>query len=276
MALTPLDPAVLSTHLLQFYRQVSQQPFTVVDVETTGSKPPQARVIEISVLEATLSQGILAQQTYLVNPDVRVPPPITRFTGITQAMVDAALSSQQVWQACLPALSQGVLTAHNLEFDYKFLQSEYARLAVAFERPPQARLCTVILARLMLPDLPSRSLPNLVRHFGFDVGRSHRAAADTKACWLLLERLITEIINESDEVLLPRFAQQWISLKDTAEILGCTGRQARSHLAKAGIEPRLVGRYKTPMYQRGIVEQFYWQHWQQMITPTLFSQGQPG
>lgn len=250
---------MLSSQLLQFYRQASQQQFTVVDVETTGSKPPDARVIEVSVLQASLEDDILGQQTFLVNPQVPVPASITNFTGITQAMVDQAASTEDVWQACLPWLSQGILTAHNLDFDYRFIQSEYTALDMDFEREPTDQLCTVILARLMLPELPSRSLPNLVRHFQFDVGRSHRAEADTLACWLLLKRLLTEILNEPDEVLLPRFAKQWISLKDAAEILRCTGRQARSRLAKAGVEPKLVGRYKTPMYQRGKVEQFYWQ-----------------
>jgi DNA polymerase-3 subunit epsilon len=255
---------VLSTHLLSFYRQASQQLFTVVDVETTGSKPPAARVIEVSVLQATLTEGILQQETFLINPQVCVPTQITSFTGITQAMVDRAESPEVVWQQCYSQLNQGVLTAHNLEFDYGFIQSEYALLDTVFERPVEAQLCTVVLSRLMLPDLPSRSLPNLVHHFGFDVGRSHRAEADTKACWLLLHRLLTEILNEPDEVLLPRFAQQWIPLKDAATILGCTGRQARSRLTHANVQPRLVGRYKTPMYQRGAVEQVYWQKSEQL------------
>lgn len=255
---------MLSTHLLAFYRQASQQLFTVVDVETTGSKPPAARVIEVSVLQATLTDGVLQQQTYLINPQVSVPPQITGFTGITQAMVDRAEGCEAVWQQCFAWLNQGILTAHNLEFDYGFMQSEYALLDMVFERPQSARLCTVILSRLMLPDLPSRSLPNLVQHFGFDVGRSHRAEADTKACWLLLNHLLTEILNEPDEVLLPRFAQQWIPLKDAAAILGCTGRQARSRLTQANVKPRLVGRYKTPMYQRGAVEQVYWQQSEQL------------
>ncbi len=248
---------MLSTELLAFYRQVSQQTLTVVDVETTGHRATGCRVIEVSVLQATLADGIQHQQTHLINPQVAVPNAITRFTGITQAMVDQAPVAEEVWHDYLPLLNAGVLTAHNLAFDYAFLRAEFEHLGIVFTRSPTDQLCTVILARLMLPDLPSRSLPDLVKHFQFPVGHSHRAEADTIACWLLAERLLNEVQNEPDEVLLPRFIKQWLPLGDAALILGCSGKQARSRLEKAGVLPRFVGRHKTPMYQRGTVERVF-------------------
>lgn len=250
---------MLSTDLLSHYRQLSQQVLTVVDVETTGHTPTTSRVIEVSVLQATLADGIQSQRSHLINPNVEVPSQITRFTGISQSMVDGAALAAEVWHQYLPLLSTGILTAHNLSFDYSFLNAEFAQLGIDFARSADEQLCTVILARQMLPDLPSRSLPNLVKQFGFAVGQSHRAEADTIACWLLAERLLTEILNEADEVLLPRFAKQWLSLAEAAAILKCSTKRVRSHLSKAGIEPRLVGRYQTPLYRRGEVERVYWE-----------------
>jgi DNA polymerase-3 subunit epsilon len=175
-------------------------------------------------------------------------------------MVDQAPLAVDVWEHYLPLLNTGILTAHNLTFDYSFISSEFDRLDIEFSRPANEQLCTVILARQMLPDLPSRSLPNLVKHFGFEVSRSHRAEADTIACWLLAKRLLTEILNEADEALLPRFAKQWLVLSEAAAILKCSSRQVRSRLSKANIEPRLVGRHQTPMYRRGDVERVYWEN----------------
>lgn len=248
---------MLSTDLLFFYRQVTHQVLTVVDVETTGHKPDSSRVIEISVLQASLESGIHHQQTHLINPQVPVPPSITQFTGISQEMVAQAPLAEDVWQDYLPLLNMGTLTAHNLSFDYGFLQSEFRHLDIGFSRPNSEQLCTVILARLMLPDLPSRSLPNLVQHFGFPIHTSHRAEADTLACWLLAKLLLTEISNESDETLLDRFAKQWLSLRNAAAILGVSTPQARASLKIANIEPRLVGQYRTPQYQRGDVERLF-------------------
>ncbi|HEY9908349.1 MAG TPA: 3'-5' exonuclease [Thermosynechococcaceae cyanobacterium] len=245
---------MLSTDLLSHYRQISRQSLTVVDVETSGYKPISGRVIEVSVLHATLTDGIKHQQTHLINPGVQVPDTITRFTGITQAMVNTAAPAAEVWPQYLPLLETGILTAHNLSFDYGFIQSEFQHQGISYVRPATQQFCTVILARLMLPQLPSRSLPDLVRHFEFNVGRSHRAEADTLACWLLAELLLREIQNEEDEVLLARFAEQWLPLRDVAELLSCSGKQARSLLYHAGVSPRTVGRHNTVMYQRGAVE----------------------
>lgn len=250
---------MLSTELLSFYRRISHELLTVVDVETTGHRPPLSRVIEVSVLQASLKDGIQHQQTHLVNPQVRVPAGITRFTGITQEMVDTAPLSTEVWRSYLPRLNAGILTAHNLSFDYGFLKSEFNFVDVPFARAEDEQLCTVMLSRLMLPDLPSRSLPDLVQHFEFDVGRSHRAAADTQACWLLAKLLLTDIQTEPDDVLLARFGRQWLPLKHAATILNVPNKQAKIWLNQAEIEPRLVGRYNTPMYQRRDVERVYWE-----------------
>ncbi|MBW4468597.1 MAG: 3'-5' exonuclease [Pegethrix bostrychoides GSE-TBD4-15B] len=251
-----LKTAVRSTELLLHYRRLSQQLITVVDVETTGLYAWDSRITEISVIHATLADGVKHQQTDLVNSQTRVPAKITQFTGITQSMVDSATPAAELYPHYLPLLEQGILTAHNLEFDYPFLQAEYARLGTKFLRPEPDQLCTVKLARLMLPDLRSRSLPNLVQHFQFPVGESHRAEADTLACWLLAERLLTELLNEPDAALLARFGRQWISLREAAGILNCPQVAARTQLDDAGAASRFVGKGRggTWMYRRGEVE----------------------
>ena len=250
---------MLSEELLSYYRQVSQQILTVVDVETTGRFANSDRIMEVSVLQATLADGIQQQQTYLLNPQTLIPDHIVRFTGITQSLVATEPIAAEVLPIVLPSLQQGVLTAHNLEFDYSFLQAEFDRLGIAYSKPIDQQLCTVQLSRLMLPQLRSRKLPDLVKHFQFDVGRSHRAAADTLACWLLTQRLLTEILNEDDEVLLARFAYQRMPLKYAAELLGCSPPEAKEQLKAAQVPAKFVGRGNngTWMYRRGDVERFY-------------------
>ena len=58
----------------------------------------------------------------------RVPRNITRLTGITTDMVQQGQPAEMVWDTVLPYLRQGILTGHNLAFDYGFLQSEYRQL----------------------------------------------------------------------------------------------------------------------------------------------------
>ena len=257
---------MLSKQLLSHYRSLSQQPLTLVDVETTGRYAAGNRVMEIAVLQATLADDIQHQQTSLINPEEPIPAKISGFTGINQAMVKTAPIAAQVLPEYLPLLNAGVLTAHNLEFDYSFLKAEFGRLDIVFDRPATEQLCTVQLSRLMLPDLPSRSLPDLVRHFKFKVGKSHRAEADTLACWLLAKQLLTELNAEEDKVLLAKFARQWMPLKSAAEMLGCSEVQGRSRLTDAKAESRFVGRGSkgTWMYRRGDVERAMGDQDQQM------------
>lgn len=245
---------MLSTDLLTFYRHIAQQDLTIVDLETTGYKPPQARVTEIAVIHANLKTGITFQQTSLMNSQTQIPEFIVQLTGIRQTMVDNAPLASELWPQYWPWLQPGILTCHNLEFDYAFLKAELRHCQIDFSKFKQERFCTLQLARLMLPDLPSRSLPDLVKHFGFTVGQSHRAAADALACWLLAQRLLTEILDTEDEVLLERFGQQWLPLAEVARILQCKPQAATLRLQQAGIESRESNHRRTLLYPRSAVE----------------------
>lgn len=243
-----------SAKLIAHYRQISQLPLTIVDVETTGGSAQTSRIIEISVLHASLKDGILFQKTDLINPGVPIPPEITRFTGITSTMVQPAPSTAEVLPHYWEPLSSHVLTAHNLTFDYGFLKAEYGRLGQVFERPASQQLCTVKLARLMLADLPSRKLSDLVQHFGFEVGRSHRAEADTLACWLLAQRLLSELNSEDDETLVNRLGNQWLQLSEAATLMNRSAAEARKLLETQGARPRSSRYRSNPSYRRIDVE----------------------
>lgn len=258
--------AVLATDLLTYYRQVSHSPLTVIDLETTGSIVAKARVIEVSLLQGSLEEGIQHQETHLINPGVKVPAMITRVTGITPAMVGQGKHPEDVWPDLLPRLEAGILTAHNIDFDYRFLQSEYRHMDFAYSRPPTARFCTVLLSRLLLADLPSRSLPDLVRHFDFNVGQSHRAEADTQACWLLANHLLRQIQQESDEQLLEKFGQQWVRLRDAAKLLKCSKSKAQALLDQHGAESRASRRNSRFLYRRRDIERLYYEQQGQQLS----------
>lgn len=245
---------MLAEELLAFYRQICPQILTIVDVETTGHSPQSARVIEVSVLQANLADGILAHRTELMNPQVPIPAWICQLTGISSAMVAQAPLPEQVWPNLCPMLEQGIFTAHNLSFDYGFIQAELASQGVEFQRSPTQQFCTVKLSRLLLSELPSRSLPALVEHFGFAVATSHRAAADTLACWQLAQNLLYRIQNDSDQELLDRFAQEWLSLEKVARMLKSDILHAWNQLDQRRTPWRRDRRRNTYLFPRSAVE----------------------
>ncbi|NJK59050.1 MAG: 3'-5' exonuclease [Oscillatoriales cyanobacterium SM2_1_8] len=243
-----------SQALLDFYYDLTDETFVVIDLETTGGNFAFDRAIEVAVVRASLREGITLQLSDLIDPGISIPPRIQQFTGIRPAMLAQAPTPRSVWPEYVSVLQSGILTGHNVSFDYTFVRRELARLGIAFVRPAQEQLCTVQLSRLLLADLPSRSLPNLVRHFNFPIARSHRAADDALACWLLLKTLLAMLRREPPADLLAKFAQQWIDVEEASIMLACPPTETVERLAAAGIEPRLVKRSGRLLYRRGTVE----------------------
>lgn len=241
-----------SREILTYYRQISGEMFTVVDLETTGGSANFNRIIEISVVQARLKDGILHISTDLINPQVQIPWEIVKFTGISQAMVDEVESGDRILPNYLPTLQTGILTAHNLKFDYGFLQAEYQRIGVNFRST--LKLCTVELSRLLLAHLPSRSLPKLVKHFGFKVGKSHRAESDAIACWLLLEHLLTQINNSEDQEILDLIGTQWLTIRDIEVIFKISPKEVEALLTDSSTITRFSYHRQIKLYQRGSVE----------------------
>lgn len=162
-----------------------EQPYVVVDVETTGAGGPHHRVTEIGAVKIVGGRVVEEFQT-LLYPDRAIPAFITGLTGITNAMVAAAPRFPEVADR-FAAFSEGaIFAAHNARFDYGFIQSEFARLDRAYTRP---LFCTCQNARKFFPGLESHGLRNLCAHFGISLERHHRALDDARAAAEILQRI---------------------------------------------------------------------------------------
>lgn len=119
--------------------------FAVVDVETTGMRAAgDDRVTDIAVV---LVQGDRVELVYdsLINPGCPIAPQITVLTGITDAMVADAPTFDMAADAILAALAGRVFVAHNVRFDWSFVDAELRRnRGLSLDGP---RLCTVKIDR---------------------------------------------------------------------------------------------------------------------------------
>jgi DNA polymerase III epsilon subunit family exonuclease len=162
--------------------------FAVVDVETTGMRAAGPdRITDIAVVLVHGARRELVFES-LVNPGVPIPPRIAALTGITDEMVRKAPDFCEVADQVIGVLAGRVFVAHNARFDWGFVTAEVRRardLSVM-----ATRVCTVRLARRLLPDLPSRSLDSLSYHFALENQARHRAAGDALVTAQLLERLL--------------------------------------------------------------------------------------
>ena len=78
-----------------------------------------------------------------------------------------------------------VFVAHNVFFDYQFIQREFNELGFQFRKK---LFCTVKNARLAFPGLKSYSLKNLSAHFKIELKNHHRAMSDTRAAFELFKK----------------------------------------------------------------------------------------
>lgn len=164
--------------------------YVVVDVETTGTRPWHGdRVTEVAAVTVRAGAVVDVWET-LVNPERSIPPFITSLTQITWDMVKDAPPFRGV-AARLSSLLEGHLfVAHNATFDWGFLSAELER--ATGQRLAGDRLCTVRLARALLPQLRRRSLDSLAHYFGIENSARHRAAGDAIATAHVLLRLLRE------------------------------------------------------------------------------------
>lgn len=178
--------------------------YVVVDVETTGGNPEHGhRITEIAAVIVRDGEVREVYET-LVNPERYIPPQIVRLTGITAEMVRGERPFRLVADEVVTALQGHVFVAHNVTFDWRFVTHEVAR--ATGQVLDGRRLCTVRLARKLLPQLRSRSLGFVADWYGADAfaatyfearhGRSrpwrHSAAGDAVATAHCLLRMLEE------------------------------------------------------------------------------------
>jgi DNA polymerase III epsilon subunit family exonuclease len=163
--------------------------YVVFDVETTGSKTPGCRVMEIGAYRVSGGR-IVAEFASLVNPRSPIPPFVGALTGIDESMVARAPLFEEIAGGLLDFLGASVLVAHNAAFDVRFLNHEIARLYPG-RKVRNPALCTVSLAKRVVPDLVNHRLHTLAEHFGVTVRNRHRAPGDARATAEVFIRLLS-------------------------------------------------------------------------------------
>jgi DNA polymerase-3 subunit epsilon len=176
-----IDPIAPHPHLLSL-------DYAVVDVETTGTRSWAGdRITEIAVV--TVRGGVVAETfETLVNPERSIPPFITRLTNISWDMVKDAPRFRDICDDVVRAMDGAIFVAHNAQFDWRFVSAEVER--ATGRQLDGRRLCTVRLARKLLPQLRSRRLDSVAMHYGVSITARHRAAGDAVATARILLRLL--------------------------------------------------------------------------------------
>jgi|TARA_R110000851_G_scaffold77514_1_gene170320 DNA polymerase III subunit epsilon len=172
--------------------------YAILDIETTGGKYNEEGITEIAIYKFD-GHKVVDQFSSLVNPEKPIQPFVVNLTGINNEMLRHAPKFYEVAKRIIEITDGCIMVAHNALFDNRILTTEFDRLGYQFEKET---LCTVELAKKLIPDMPSYSLGKLVRSLGIPLSDRHRAQGDAKATVALFKLLLAkdtskEIITET-------------------------------------------------------------------------------
>lgn len=162
--------------------------YAVLDIETTGGKYNEEGITEIAIYKFD-GHEIVDQFISLVNPERKIQPFVVNLTGINNEMLRNAPKFYEIAKRVVEITQDCILVAHNAQFDTRILRTEFDRLGYDFQKES---LCTVELAKKLIPDMPSYSLGKLVRSLGIPLSDRHRASGDAKATVALFKLLLSK------------------------------------------------------------------------------------
>ncbi len=193
--------------------------FCVIDIETNGSKPEKSQVIEIGAVKIRNAEIIDRLETYVSC--AYLPDQIIKLTGIEPQDLVGAPSRREALTMLRDFLNDAIFVAHNVQFDYTFLNASFERFGLGSIGNP--RMCTIELAKRTF-ESERYGLAYLNETLELGASVQHRAFCDARAASRVMLKSfenLPESVKTTDELL--RFSVS--SKKErTASRQGATAR----------------------------------------------------
>ena len=183
--------------------------YVILDIETTGGKFNEEGITEIAMHRFD-GHKVVDQFITLVNPEKEIQEVVVQLTGINNKMLRSAPKFYEIAKRILEMTEDAILVAHNADFDYRILRTEFDRLGYDFKINS---LCTVELSKKLIPDQNSYSLGKLCKSLGIPMTERHRANGDALAT-VQLFKLILE--KDTDKTILKQSVKYFDNRKQKA------------------------------------------------------------
>ncbi|MGB0404232.1 MAG: exonuclease domain-containing protein [Salibacteraceae bacterium] len=234
--------------------------YAIIDIETNGLNNYRGKITEIAIFKHDGNKIIDEYQT-LINPEGVISEQIQRLTGISNHMVLDAPKFYEIANDILDFTEGCVFVAHNVNFDYCFIQREFKELGYTYSRK---KVCTVKQSRLLLPGHKSYSLGKLCNDLNIQINGRHRAGGDAEATVKLFEILLGVDknlgLNKKIEDQLSKYLHPSLDLAKVLEAPKSTGvyylyneKKEVIYVGKSiNIRTRLYNHLRQPKTQKAI------------------------
>ena len=175
--------------------------FIVFDVETPNLKNDRMSSIGITLIE---DKKIIGSYSSLINPETTFDKFNVDLTGINEELVKDAPTFPEVWKQIQPFFDEGILVAHNANFDLTVLKKCLNDYGIKWkDKVPY--ICTVLIGRKFYPKM-SHKLNVMSEFFGIELNH-HQADSDSNACAEILLNYMKNGIDVMAEQNTYEFAE---------------------------------------------------------------------
>lgn len=190
--------------------------YAIVDLETTGTNwKNQARIIQIGCVLVQDNQ-IIHQFETKVNPGVAIPSAVQQLTGIHQRDLQSAPTFDELAPSIYAMLTDTTFVAHNVNFDFSFLNMELVKAGYPELTIPA--IDTVTLSQILMPTAPSFRLRDLTSYLGIEHDNPHSASSDAEATAILLMDLMRRL-HELPTLTLTKLAELNLKLPEQTAVM---------------------------------------------------------
>jgi DNA polymerase III subunit epsilon len=156
------------------------KPLVFLDIEATGLNVGSDRIVEISLLKVSTDQSTEIK-TALVNPEMPIPPVVTKLHGITDEHVKDAPTFKRIAPALLNFIGNADLAGYNSnKYDVPMLAEEFLRAEVDFDLEGRRLIDVQNIFHFMEP----RNLSAAYKFYcNQTLEKAHTAESDTVATY---------------------------------------------------------------------------------------------
>jgi DNA polymerase-3 subunit epsilon len=165
------------------------RPLTVFDLETTGTDPKTARIVEIAITRV-MPDGKHVNYWSLVNPGISIPGSATAIHGITDEDVLGKPRFEDLAPKLVKAFTDSDYAGYNLKrYDIEVMNAEFKRAGVPWSSEGSFVLDGYVLWQLLQP----RKLSDAVRFFcEREPSGPHAASADTSDAYDVITAMLMQ------------------------------------------------------------------------------------
>lgn len=176
----------------------------ILDCQTTGGRAESANLLEVGWSRSSAATTVALNQlpviSYLVQlpSGEKIPPPVSRLTGISDIDLTDGWSIDTVWRR-LHETARSISNAnrsqlcptviHFARFERPFLRQLHEQKGAASPFPFDI-ICTHEIAKRLLPELPRKGLRALAGYLGHTVPSCRRCAGHVTATMFIWQQLV--------------------------------------------------------------------------------------